>query len=480
MAPLPHTKGSPMNNKSTAGPEADEATAQDTRGLARYFTPTAWQWGSMILISTAACAAAILAGTHKIPVGNAAIVLMPVLWAVLIGAIIGVQRVRPMSGSSRAVSSVLLNVSIVLFLAALGTHVGPSLAKFTSIGPAILLQEVGHIFGTVILALPVAVALGMGRSAIGATWAIDRESYLAYALQRFGVRHPIYRGVFSVWLLGSVFGAVFISLLAGLLGAMDIFDPRALALGLGLGSGSMMLGGVAALSIIYPDQAGEIMALAALSNLVTNLVGFYAGVFLSLPLGQRLYKFWARLFRRDDEGRRLDRNGKPLATKKRSVRERDGLDVTAVVQDPEVRMKPSTWAIAFIASIAMGVLLNALGTKAFSVNDVVGVAILAGLTGLAFMLAKHFPAIPSSVWVLALATLATAPFVPFSATIIGFTHNLEALYVGLGSIALLGMNLGRDVNALKTLTWRVVIVAMLTFSASFVAAAALAQFVIGV
>jgi hypothetical protein len=320
----------------------------------------------------------------------------------------------------------------------------------------------------------------MGRTAIGATWAIDRESYLAYALQRFGVKSPVYRGVFSVWLLGSVFGAVFISLLAGLLGGVGIFDPRALALGLGLGSGSMMLGGVAALSIIYPQAAPEIMALAALSNLVTNLIGFYAGAFLSLPISLRLYKFWSRIFRRDDEGRRLDRSGNVVAANRARKPGRSKVDVAAVIQDPEVRTKPSTWIIAFGASIATGIVLNALGTKSISVNDVMGVVLLGGLTALAFILAKYVPAVPSSVWVLGLATLATAPFMPFSETVVALTHNLDALYVGLGSIALLGMNLGRDVNALKTLNWRTVIVAMLTFSASFVAAAALAQFVIHV
>lgn len=91
-------------------------------------------------------------------------------------------------------------------------------------------HSVRYAVGTVIIALPVGVALGTGRTAIGATWAIDRESYLAYALQRCGVKSPVYRGVLSVWLLGSVFGAVFISLLAGLLGGMGIFDPLALAL----------------------------------------------------------------------------------------------------------------------------------------------------------------------------------------------------------------------------------------------------------
>ena len=467
-----------MKHQSTTTPEVDERAVKVDGRASSLFTPSAWQWMSMILLSTAICVVAILLGTHKIPLGSAAIVLMPVLWAVLRAAGAGIQKARPISGPSRAVSSVLLNVSIVMFLAALGTHVGPSLSKLTTLGPAIVLQEVGHIFGTIILALPVAVALGMGRMAIGATWAIDRESYLAYALQRFGVKSPVYRGVFSVWLLGSVFGAVFISLLAGVLGGMGIFDPKALALGLGLGSGSMMLGGVAALSIIYPEQAPEIMALAALSNLVTNLVGFYAGAFVSLPMSLRLYKFWSRIFRRDDEGRRLDRSGNVIA-KAKAPAEKE-LDVTAVIQDPEVRMSKKTWLIAFGASIAVGILLNALGTKASSLNDVIGVVVLAGLTALAFVLAKYVPAVPSSVWVLGLATLATAPFMPFSSTIVALTHHLDALYVGLGSIALLGMNIGRDVKALRSLNWKTVIVACLTFTASFVAAAALAQFVIHV
>lgn len=444
-----------------------------------FFTPNAWQWASMAILSTGICAVAILLGTHKIPLGNAAIVLMPVLWAVLMGAIIGVQKVKPISGQSRAVSSVLLDVSIVLFLAALGVSVGPALSELTNIGPAIVLQEVGHILGTVILALPVGVALGMGKMAIGATWAIDRESYLAYALQRFGVKSPIYRGVFSVWLLGSVFGAVFISVIAGLLGGLGIFDARALALGLGLGSGSMMLGGVAALSVIYPEQAGEIMALAALANLVTNLVGFYAGVFLSLPLSQRLYKFWSRVFRRNDEGERVSLDGTSNA-KKSAKKHITAMNTDGVAVDPVVQMKPSTWLLAFGISLLAGFLLNALGTKQAGSNEFFGVLVLGILTAAAFLIAKVVPRVPASVWVLALGTLVAAPFMPTAGLVTSLTENVDALFVGLGSIALLGLNLGRDVNALKSLNWKIVIVGMMTFTASFVAAVVLAQFVIHV
>lgn len=449
------------------------------------------QWIAMIALSTAVCAVAIMIGTHKFHLGPAAIVLMPILWTVLIGGFLGVQRWKPIGGRARAVSTHLMDVSIVFFLAGLGTQIGPSLTKFTNIGPAILLQEVGHVVGTVILALPVAVALGLGRTAIGATWSIDRESYLAFAIQRFGVRSPEYRGVFAVWVLGSVFGAVFISLLAGLLGGLDFFDPRALALGLGLGSASMMLGGVGALSILYPEMAGEIMALAALSNLVTNIVGFYAGVFVALPMCQKLYRMWSRIFGRDDLGRRVRRGalvhaaqgtkpgGADAAPLDRARNEpgeaSDTVDVYGIEEDPAVVRTPRTWLIAFAATGAAGFLLNALGTGSALPVDVTGVLILLALTAVALVLAKLVPAVPSSIWVLALATIASATFLPIGPFIASTTQHINVLFAGLPMIALIGMSLGRDVKALRSLSWKIVIVALMTFTASFLAAAIIAQ-----
>ncbi|MGY4544123.1 hypothetical protein ACVWY0_004066 [Arthrobacter sp. UYNi723] len=459
----------------------------------RSFRARPAMWLAMIALSTAICAVAITIGTHKFHLGPAAIVLMPILWTVLIGGFLGVQKWKPIGGRARAVSTHLMDVSIVFFLAGLGTQIGPSLTKFTNIGPAILLQEVGHVVGTVILALPVAVALGLGRTAIGATWSIDRESYLAFAIQRFGVRSPEYRGVFAVWVLGSVFGAVFISLLAGLLGGMDFFDPRALALGLGLGSASMMLGGVGALSILYPEMAGEIMALAALSNLVTNIVGFYAGVFIALPMCQKLYKMWSRIFGRDDLGRRVRRGaliGAAAGTQAGSsgpAREGgaviesgeaqgiDTVDVNGIEEDPSVIRTPKTWLIAFAATGVAGFLLNALGTGSVLPLDAVGVLILLTLTAVALVLAKLVPAVPSSIWVLALATIASATFMPTGPFIASTTQHINVLFAGLPMIALIGMSLGRDVKALRSLSWKIVIVALMTFTASFIAAAVIAQ-----
>lgn len=479
----------PSEAKTTGGSVSALVDAPPSRS----FRARPALWIAMIALSTAVCAVAIMIGTHKFHLGPAAIVLMPILWTVLIGGFLGVQRWKPIGGRARAVSTHLMDVSIVFFLAGLGTQIGPSLTKFTNIGPAILLQEVGHVVGTVILALPVAVALGLGRTAIGATWSIDRESYLAFAIQRFGVRSPEYRGVFAVWVLGSVFGAVFISLLAGLLGGLDFFDPRALALGLGLGSASMMLGGVGALSILYPEMAGEIMALAALSNLVTNIVGFYAGVFIALPMCQKLYRMWSRIFGRDDHGRRIRRGvlvhaaagtkagGAASARPGRAGIESgeasgiDAVDVYGIEEDPVVVRTPKTWLIAFAATGVVGFLLNALGTGSARPLDVVGVLILLALTAIALVLAKLVPAVPSSIWVLALATLASATFLPVGPFIASSTQHINVLFAGLPMIALIGMSLGRDVKALRSLSWKIVVVALMTFTASFLAAAVIAQ-----
>ncbi|SDO97422.1 Protein of unknown function [Arthrobacter sp. ok909] len=432
-------------------------------------------WWTVVTVSMLVSVAAVLIGTYKFQLGPAPVVLFPIIWAVVLGGILGTQRVRRVSGASRAVATLLLEIGIILFLARLGTQIGPSLAKVTEIGPAILLQEVGHIFGTVILALPIAVAMGLGRVAVGATWSIDRESFLAFAIQRFGVRSGEYRGVFSVWLLGSLFGAVFISLLAGFLGGLNIFDPRALALGLGLGSASMMLGGVGALSLIYPDQAGEIMALAALSNLVTNIVGFYAGVFLSLPLCRRLYAFWSRLFGKDDDGRstRGARNTQALPASARLA------PPVAVDVDPTLKVTPRITVLAFAIAGASALVMNVLGTRNFSWNDAAGMIVLLLLTGLSFRLARLLPSVPSSVWVLTITTVLSAPLLPTAGLIAGLTQHLDVILIGLPALTLIGLTVGRDIKALKSLSWKIVVVALVTYSASFIAAAALGQMALG-
>lgn len=450
-------------------------------------------WAVSLGLAASISLVAILIGSHTVKIGPAAVVLFPIIWAVMLGAIVGLQRFKPVSGHVRAVGDPQIRIGIVLFLALLGMGIGPSLGKIANLGPAVLLQEVGHIFGTVIIALPVAVGLGMGRAAIGASWSVDRESFLAFAIERFGTRAPEYRGVFGVWIFGSLFGALYISLVAGVMGSLGILSPLALAMGLGLGSSSMMLGGVGALSVLYPDQAGEILAVAGLSNLVTNIVGFYAGVFLSLPMARKLYLFWCRVWRRPareiDEAKLVARGVIPDGDASRALKRTSSGPAGAAEQEVEADAKresldpaePRGWkSELFVCASAgaLGLALNLVGTGSFRPSQLLGTLMLIGLTALSFRLARWVPSVPASVWVLSLATILSAPFMPGSGFILGLVDGLDVMLFGLLQLALIGLSLGRDVGAIRQLSWKVVVIALITLTSSFLMAAILAHLVL--
>jgi hypothetical protein len=94
----------------------------------------------------------------------------------------------------------------------------------------------------------------------------------------------------SVYICGTLFGAVWLGLLAGYLAALKIFHPFALAMGAGVGSGSMMAAASGAIKAVFPEYANEILLYAGASNLLTTIVGIYFSLFVSLPITNYLYK----------------------------------------------------------------------------------------------------------------------------------------------------------------------------------------------
>ncbi|MGC8159867.1 DUF3100 domain-containing protein, partial [Salmonella enterica] len=83
----------------------------------------------------------------------------------------------------------------------------------------------------ILIGLPLALLLGIKREAIGATFSVGREPSLAIIGERYGMDSPEGRGVLAEYLTGTLFGAVFIAILAGFLASLNIFHPYALAMG---------------------------------------------------------------------------------------------------------------------------------------------------------------------------------------------------------------------------------------------------------
>jgi hypothetical protein len=232
---------------------------------------------------------------------NLSIVLFPMLYAMIFGGFISWPKLKILNEKDMGQSGNVLMVLLILLMIKIGLGMGPELPRLMDAKFALILQEFGHFFGTIILGMPIAVALGMGKEAIGATYSLDREGNVAIIAEKYGLDSPEGRGVMAMYICGTVFGAVWVGILVGVVGGMGIFHPYALAMGVGVGSGSMLAAGMGALINIYPSMEGQIRAYAGAANLMSGVLGIYFALFVSLPIAIRFHRILSKLMGRKEE-----------------------------------------------------------------------------------------------------------------------------------------------------------------------------------
>lgn len=260
---------------------------------------TAGRWGQFGKLYITILAMVIiteLIGIIRFQVGPGQVVLLPMLYAVIIGILITPEVLgKRITALKKVISMEEVEIASPLVMIALlplgvkyGTLVGPNVVKIIQAGPAFLLQELGNL-GTILIAFPLALLLGMRREAVGATVSICREPTLGVIGERYGLDSPEGTGVLGTYLMGTVFGTIFF----GILGSIAPFTgihPHALAMASGMGSGSMMTAASAALAEAVPAMRDTILAYAATSNMLTGVTGMYAVIFIGLPLVNFLYR----------------------------------------------------------------------------------------------------------------------------------------------------------------------------------------------
>lgn len=247
------------------------------------------KYAKIFLLALVLVIIAELIGEKKIKLGPGYLVFLPMLFALIMGLIISLPRLKLISNKEMSLSNEIMGIAVILFVAKIGTTMGPAIVKLVESGWALCFQELGHFFGTVILGLPIALLLGLGREAVGATFSIDREPNIAIISEKYGMDSPEGRGVMGIYICGTLFGAAYIGLLAGYLGSLNVFNPLALAMGSGVGSGSMMAAASGAIAAVFPSEAKQIASFAAASNLITTIIGIYFTLFVSLPVANRMY-----------------------------------------------------------------------------------------------------------------------------------------------------------------------------------------------
>lgn len=228
-------------------------------------------------------------GQIQIPLGPGQFILFPIFYALIMGVLSGPQATKLMKSKEVKAASKLVIVAICPFIAKLGINAGASLETVVSAGPALLLQEFGNL-GTILLAMPLAILLGMKREAIGATHSINRESNLALITDVYGPDSPEARGSLSIYVVGGMIGTIYFGFMVSVIAMLDIFHPYALGMASGVGAGILMASAVASLTEIFPAMADQISALASASETISGIDGIYMSLLIGLPLCNWLYK----------------------------------------------------------------------------------------------------------------------------------------------------------------------------------------------
>ncbi len=410
-------------------------------------------------------------GPARIDVGRGKVVLLPMLWALLLAAAWGVaeQRWRPpvrIGAEGRGYAASLLNASLMLLVVKLGLTVGGALPQLRQFGWALLFQEFGHAFGTLALGLPLALLLGIGREAVGATFSIGREGNLVIVGEKYGMASPEGRGVLAEYVTGTVLGALFLALLAGYLASLDIVDPRSLAMGAGVGSASMMAAAVGAIIAVQPTElAAQLTAIAAASNLLTTIGGFYAAMFLSLPACSFLYDKLEPVF-----GRGGPRQTAAVADAGLPAR----VDVrTGGVRAPlPLRDTAVAWLL-MAGGVAIG---NALTYRVPLQASLSGMAVVVALVAIVDALGRLAPRTPQVLVLSLVATLAGVPGLPpFSADLLALTKPLNFLAFTTPILALAGFSVANDLPLFRRLGWRIVVVSLTATAGTFLGATLIAE-----
>ena len=215
--------------------------------------------------------------------------IMPLLYTMVLGLVFYLaKRITWIERKQSRVAEGAMMLFIGILIAKLAVSSGQSMHLLFEMGPALMLQELGHL-ATILIALPVALLLGFKREAIGMTNSIGREPEVAVVVDKYGFNSPESRGIFALFIVGTMIGTVFISFFTSICVSVLPLHPFAFAMASGVGSASMNAASIGPTLAAFPALETQIEAFAGFSNLLSFSVGIYIVIFIALPLTEKLY-----------------------------------------------------------------------------------------------------------------------------------------------------------------------------------------------
>ena len=223
------------------------------------------------------------------PTKGVTVSVMPLLYTMILGLICYLAKpIKWIQRKQSRIAEGTMMLFIGILIAKLAISSGQSIHLLLEMGPALMLQELGHL-ATILIALPVALLLGFKRESIGLTNSIGREPEVAVVVDKYGFNSPEARGIFALFIVGTIIGTVFISFLTSISVSILPLHPFAFAMASGVGSASMNAASLGPTLAAFPGLETQIEAFAGFSNLLSFSAGIYIVMFLALPFTEKLY-----------------------------------------------------------------------------------------------------------------------------------------------------------------------------------------------
>jgi len=139
-------------------------------------------------------------------------------------------------------------------------------------------------------------------------------------------------------------------------------------------------------------------------------------------------------------------------------------------------MKLVETALVLLIMGIMTIAGNTIGYHLPITEAIIGYLIMLAITLLGIVLAKIIPLkLPMVFWISLIALLSTAPFSPFAKIITEYTNQVNFLALTTPILAYAGLSIGKDLAIFKKMSWRIVVVALVVYTGTFVCATAIAE-----
>ena len=220
--------------------------------------------------------------------------------------------------------------------------------------------------------------------------------------------------------------------------------------------------------------------MAAISNLITTILGVYVGIYLALPLADRFYRALTRRQTREAAAVTAGAAGErgPAEVEREHAQAEENRRFREQVAASSAAIHLPLWLSLSVLTI-LGLGTAAVAAKGFNLSIVAGYGIMLALVLVSLGLAKVTKKISAIVFVTTIGADISSPGFCGAEALNAAVKTVDFLSIATVMLTLAGLSLGKDIPLLKNIGWKIIPVGLVAITASFLLSTVIAEFALG-